>query len=89
MTFQTDAGWCAGHCYGCDESAPVMPTKEEAETAAYEADWQIGHMDGQAHYACPRCAVALWDPTPLYPMHWTGRRTIDEMADRQAAGKVS
>lgn len=32
------------------------------DDAAGRAGWVMGHFDGQAHYACPRCAVTLFDP---------------------------
>lgn len=82
MSFNAESSYRACHCFGCEESAPLAATQDEAEVAAYEAGWQIGHKDGQAHFACPDCAPRLWDPLPLYPMHWDvrSRRRIFEAA---------
>lgn len=49
----------------------VSPTRsfslacEETHEAAGKAGWVVGHLDGQAHYACPDHADVLWEPTPL------------------------
>lgn len=70
MGIRNESEYRAYHCFDCDKSSPSAPTQEEAEVVAYEVGWRIGHQDGQAHYACPDCAPQLFDPMPLYPMHW-------------------
>lgn len=73
----------AYHCFGCDDSSPRASTQEGAEVAAYEAGWQIGHMDGQAYFACPYCACQLFDPLPLYPMHLDFRKMREQRIRNQ------
>lgn len=74
-------------CFGCGESSPLAATQDAAEMAAYQAGWQIGHQDGQGHFACPECAPRLWDPLPLYPMNLDARKMDAEIGTRIANAK--
>ena len=55
----------------CDASftGPRKRGRNEASDACDEEagklGWVIGHLDGQAHYACPDHAGCLWDPIVL------------------------
>jgi hypothetical protein len=52
-------------CFRCEKASPPWKSYTDCDKVAGKAGWVIGHVDGQAHIACPDCAHALFDPVSL------------------------
>lgn len=76
------------HCFDrrCDakfegpKRRTIHARNEACMEAAGQAGWVIGHIDGQAHYACPDHANQLWEPIVLHAIDRRFRKRAQQEA---------